>query len=260
MTARPLPVEGIPDAIRTAIVRVQLNTANAMSDVSWSEESQLLRVHYSGDSSAQQAAKTEAETAFPSGSRVLVSDSFDHRRLAIEAVRAVELLRASGIDVASVFPKADNTGLDVAIVPGELSLDRVRQILRRLDVPSIVRKVRSKPPFAGGRLNDNAPFYGGNRIVGKSGSAVGSSCTGGFTVHNGSADAFMTVDHCGDPGDVWTAGSGGNTVGTMRDGNSGGSDFIKPTGQDYGATVWLGEISSTTMQAVKGSCNAAKGD
>lgn len=262
MTESGLPANGIPDVLRTAIVQLQLDTNSAISDFSWDDTTQLLSIHYIGDQVAADKASAIARSAFPSGTWRLVSDKFDHQALAKAAITAVDLMRNAGVDVASVFPQSDNSGLRVRVLPGVLSRSTLSDLLKPLEVPVVIEFVPSKPALAGGRLNDNAPFYGGNRIYETSGSAKGYSCTGGFTVNKGSTEAFLTADHCGNPGDKWVAGtnSSGNPIGTMSDGNSGGSDFIKLTGYDYGATVWIGEIGDTTRQAVKGSFNAAVGD
>lgn len=123
--------------------------------------------------------------------------------------------------------------------------------------------MHAAPTFTGSRLSDTSPFYGGAAIHHTFSDNSGRGCTTGFPVQNGSTVAMLTADHCGDSGWTWVAGfkvGQGANMGTMSSGNSGGSDFKKISGKEYGGLVWIGEVTDTTRQSVKGKFSAVVGD
>ncbi|BBH18013.1 hypothetical protein Back2_23000 [Nocardioides baekrokdamisoli] len=110
---------------------------------------------------------------------------------------------------------------------------------------------------ATGRLDDNQPYWGGDRITN------GSGCTSGFSAHTSSGGWYsITAGHC------WTLNTpvyvNGNTskgYGTVSHRSFGNNsvDAELINGKTYASDIWNGGVTTTSDLAVQGSGYSCQG-
>lgn len=170
------------------------------------------------------------------------------------------------------FGGRDKTlGYELAILPAE---NRVELRVPQGDVHRVSRQaaelfgdilvVRAKPAGSeveqeqASRVNDTAPFYGGNQIRGS-----GENCGSGFTITNLYGERYaMTAGHCYEKG--WIVSHNGRRFGEVQfrnlpvygDPNSYWYDNELIGGESYYGAIWTGDVYNPTALPVHAAANS----
>ncbi|MCZ4507380.1 hypothetical protein O3Q52_03990 [Streptomyces sp. ActVer] len=147
------------------------------------------------------------------------------KQLLQESDRLASLGSVNGATIASVGPRSDGNGVEVAV-----DTDSELTTLSRADLDAALTEsvdldiTQGVAPRQASRLADTTPYWGGAYATqhNSSGAATG-ACTTGFGVagNNGAARYILTAAHCG--GTTWRTGTG-NTIGTVLSGKDPGRD------------------------------------
>jgi hypothetical protein len=140
------------------------------------------------------------------------------------------------------------------------------------DLVTLLRRPHLYPASGGtkaaaplGRLNDNPPLYGGDRITG--GPAPGKNCTSGFAVRNRAGLEYMlTAGHCYSEGVTVSANTWLSRVGFRRYGNGlmdhelleniPGAQVAYTTASGH---MWEGGVTTTTSAPVTNAMDSCTG-
>ncbi|MBT2500073.1 hypothetical protein J7E25_13345 [Agromyces sp. ISL-38] len=240
-----------------------------INDLAWDQATGTLDVHVLEG----EASKIEQSVREVVGENYrFVEDVYSARELEAQALELAQSAVDAGIHVVSVRTTENNSGLVVSVAESSTTQRRAAQDVDGLasagGVPVVVETTAEDPAMATGwRWGDSSPFYGGARIYKP---ANGYSCTSAFPVvapiTGGYQTAILTADHCGAIGDAWRSGqANGNNwaLGTMQDGNSGGSDFKRlslENGAGIQGRVYTGSYTSSTSLGVKARYYPIAGD
>ncbi|MBT2516751.1 hypothetical protein J7E29_04845 [Streptomyces sp. ISL-90] len=240
-----------------------------INDLAWDRATGTLDVHVLEG----EASKIEQSVREVVGENYrFVEDVYSARELEAQALELAQSAVDAGIHVVSVRTTENNSGLVVSVAESSTTQRRAAQDVDGLasagGVPVVVETTAEDPAMATGwRWGDSSPFYGGARIYKP---ANGYSCTSAFPVvapiTGGYQTAILTADHCGAIGDAWRSGqANGNNwaLGTMQDGNSGGSDFKRlslENGAGIQGRVYTGSYTSSTSLGVKARYYPIAGD
>lgn len=268
---KPLPeTGGIPSDVRQKIQQlVEGPDGVHINDLVWDRETRTLEVHVLEGEAAE--VEDDVRAAVGDSFR-FVQDAYDVDRLEAEAFELAKSAVAAGVPVVSVRTTQDNSGLLVSVADPSTTADqtttqKLASLAEDTGIPLAVETTTDEPETTSGwRWADQSPFYGGSRIY-KPGAGA---CTSAFPVvapvTGGYQTAMLTADHCGAIGDVWRSGQAGAdnwALGTMTDGNSGGSDFKRialANGAGIQGRVYTGAEYSSTSLPVKARSYPVTGD
>lgn len=215
----------IQDRLDKAADKVTAAHAKGFGGVVVSPETGTLKVYWKGQPSAQ--GKSVLASARQSVKVSVLPASYDQKTLLAETLRVAH---QSG--VATVSPKADGSGLDVALTSSVSSRSALQS-----SVAMTVKGDVAKPTLAS-RGNDSTPYWGGARWNG---------CSSGFAVNVGGYARMLSAGHCGNQ---WASAYDGGgdymgyifgddnaydrllltaySSGRIYDGGSGVNEFSKP--------------------------------
>jgi len=230
-----------------------------LNSFEWDDDSDVLLVHFHGDSTELQDIIDSSE--LPADEVQLVENAFAIDDLISTSQGIVEGQTYLGEDVSWAAPRADGSGVDVALDVEEATLASLEQALstQRSAIPVTLHS--EARPEASSRLVDTEPFWAGAdwvRTYTEGGQNWYGFCTTSFAVGkmvSGSlVTEMLTADHCGPGGaTVYTSRNPSNAqLGTLQSAWTGNTDIMRIIGKSYQPVVYVGYRYSNDATGVAG--------
>lgn len=183
-----------------------------------------------------------------------------------EVTKDVNMLAERGIDIVSWFPGINGDGLEHIGVVG-LTLAKARVLDRLFGASRVVLQGLSEsqaPHALANRVDDNAPWNGGDNITGAS-VGLHSGCTSGVGITYQGVQYMITAAHCYEPGwqiynEFVDVSRPNNYMGTetSRDVSYGGDDTALVR-MPVSGNIWTGIIGQPVSTPVAGDATNTNG-
>jgi Trypsin len=183
-----------------------------------------------------------------------------------EVTKDVNTLTGRGIDIVSWFPGINGDGLEHIGVIG-LTPAKAHVLDRLFGASRVVLQGLSEsqaPQALANRVDDNAPWNGGDNLTGSNGT-LHSGCTSGVGITYQGAQYMITAAHCYEPGwqiynEFVDVSRPDNFMGTevSRDVRSGGDDTALVR-MPVSGNIWTGIIGQPVPKPVAGDATNTNG-